>query len=170
LVVDRRVADPTGDDLVLRSIDQGRDGATLAVADDGRLFRIDDDGATILTTAPALSNVRVEDNGAVWGVTNTGRVVQLDGDRFVDVETPRDLAVIACDERDGRLVVVGRDGTVAVRVNGEWFRMSPSTTVTADRRTNRAATPRPTDIALLRDGGVVVADAGRDALLVYRSS
>ena len=170
LVVERTVTEANADKLILRSIDQGPDGATLAVADDGRLFRIDAKGATILTTAPALSNVRTANDGTVWGVTNTGRVVRLEGDRFVNVETPRNLAVIACDERDGRLVVVGRDGTVALRTGGEWFRMSPSTTVSADRRTNRVATPRPTDVTVLPDGGVVVADAGRDALLVYRAS
>ena len=103
-------------------------------------------------------------------MTNAGGVVRLVGDRFVPVDTPRDLPVIASDERDGRLAIVGRDGTVAVRLQGRWFRLDPATALTPDRRTNRPAAPRPTDIAVLPDGGIVVADAGRDSLLVYRES
>ena len=78
--------------------------------------------------------------------------------------------MIASDERDGRLAVVGLDGTVAVRLNGRWFRLSTTTALAPDRRTNRPAAPQPTDIAVLPDGGIVVADAGRDSLLVYRAS
>ncbi len=170
LVNERVVRDPAGDIVSLRSIDEDSDGTMLGVTDDGRLLRIGDAGSTILTTEPALAKVRVQTNNAVWGVTNSGRVVRLVGGRFVEVETPRDLAVIASDERDGRLAVVGRDGAVAVRIAGRWFRLSPSTTVTPDRRTNRPAAPRPTDIAVLPDGAIVVADAGRDSLLVYRES
>lgn len=170
LVNERVVRDPTGLVVNLRSIDEGPDGALLGVAEDGRLLRIDDDGSTILTEEPALAKVRVHTNGAIWAVTDAGRLVQLVGDRFVEVETPPDLAVIASDERDGRLGVVGRDGTVAVRAAGRWFRLRPSTTVTPDRRTNRLAEARPTDIAMLADGGIVIAVAGRDALLVYRTS
>lgn len=170
LVRQTTLRDPGGDAVNARSIDEGPDGALLAVADDGRLLRIDAAGSTILTTATALAKVRVQTNGSVSGVTNAGGVVRLVGDRFVPVDTPRDLPVIASDERDGRLAIVGRDGTVAVRLQGRWFRLDPATALTPDRRTNRPAAPRPTDIAVLPDGGIVVADAGRDSLLVYRES
>lgn len=170
LVTQTTLRDPGGNAVNARSIDEGPDGALLAVADDGRLLRVDAKGSTILTTAPALAKVRVQTNGSVWGVTNTGRVVRLVGDRLVPVDTPRDLPVIASDERDGRLAIVGRDGTVAVRIQGKWLRLTPTTSLTPDRRTNRPAAPRPTDIAVLPDGGIVVTDAGRDSLLVYRES
>ena len=170
LISQTTLRDPGGDAVNARSIDEGPDGALLAVADDGRLLRIDATGSTILTTAPDLAKVRVQTNGSVSGVTNAGGVVRLVGDRFVPVDTPRGLPVIASDERDGRLAIVGRDGTVAVRLQGRWFRLSPATALPPDRRTNRPNAPRPTDIAVLPDGGIVVSDAGRDSLLVYRES
>ena len=170
LVTQTTLQDPAGDAVKARSIDEGPDGALLAVADDGRLLRIDATGSTILTTAPALAKVRVQTNGSIWGVTNAGRIVRLVGDRLVPVDTPRDLPVIASDERDGRLAIVGRDGTVAIRKQGKWLRLTLTTPPTPDRRTNRPPAPRPTDIAVLPDGGIVVADAGRDSLLVYRES
>ncbi len=175
LVRETTVQDPTGRSIELTSLAEGADSRVIAVDVDGRLLRIERNGersgmATVLTTIPPLAHVRVIAKGALWVVTKDGRMGQIRGDRFLAVALPRDLLAVAVDERDDRVVVVGRDGSVVERRSGIWRRIIPTTSVASDRRSTVAAARRPTDIALLPDGAVLVSDAGRDAILVYRVS
>ena len=140
----------------------------FAVGDDGMLVRLTTSAVTVVTTSPSLACVRVATDGTVVGVTNGGGLVGLRCAAFITIQTPQDLPVVSVDERNGRLVALGRDGTVVERVDGRWRRLEPSTTIVTDRRANHAASPVPTDIAISDDGTILVADAGRDAVLVYR--
>lgn len=168
LVTERNVRDTTEKIVGIRSIAKAADGVMYAVGDDGMLLRLSASTVTVVTTTPSLARVRVAANGAVLGVTNGGGLVELRGTTLVAIDTPRDLPVVSVDERDGRLVALGRDGTVVERHDGRWRRLESPTALVTDRRANRAASPVPTDIAISNDGAILVSDAGRDAVLVYR--
>ncbi len=170
LLRDIDLQDSTGQGIGARAVAEDIDGALLVVADDGRLLRVEKFVVSVLAVAPTLARVRITSNGTVLGVTNSGRLVELRGHKLVEVDTPRDLAIVSVDERGGRLVALGRNGEIVVRRAGGWFRLSPTTSLVADRRANRPATPNPTDVAILADGAIIVADAGRDAVLVYRAT
>ena len=175
LVRQSPVRDPDGHATSLMSLAEGADSRVIAVDTDGRLLRIERNGersgmATVLTSNPPLAHVRINAQGVLWVVTRDGRVGQVRGDRFVAVTMPRDLTAVAVDEHDDRVVVVGRDGSVVERRGSVWRRIVPTTSVASDRRSTVAAARRPTDIALLPDGAVLVSDAGRDTVLVYRVS
>ncbi len=175
LARDLAVRHGDGRAMSLRSIAQGPDGSIIAVDDLGHLVRVErgdspESVSSTLLTSPSLATVRVDDRRAIWAVTKDGRLGEVRGDRFVATDLPRDLVAVASDERGGRLVVVGRDGSVVERERGVWRRLAPATALATDRRATEPERSRPTDVVILPDGAVLVSDAGRDAVLVYRTS
>ena len=168
LVTERTVRDPDGNTISVRSISDRVDGVMYAVGDNGMLVRLDASKVTVVTTSPSLARIRRTADGTLIGVTNGGGLVELRGTKLVAVASPRDLPVVSVDALDGRLVALGRDGSVVERDKGQWRRLELPVALVPDRRTNHAAPKVPTDIAISDDGAILVADAGLDAVLVYR--
>ncbi|MBT4594478.1 hypothetical protein HOD08_01210 [bacterium] len=106
--------------LTLKSVSVGENGAIAGVNGEDNLVIYDPVQDNVRTLDYKVISAALTSDGIVWGITDDGQVVMVDGDKVQ--EFAGDFKTIAADS-GGRAYAFGEDGVASVYEGGGWQSM-----------------------------------------------